>query len=72
MSSDKSTDDVSRSGGESISVTPSIALLNRRLGTSPAPRILTGYEIGLLRQCAREASEVTHEVLASKNSTSGT
>ena len=70
MSSSKSTDRSSRGGGENISATPSIALLNRRLGTSPAPRMLTPYEIDLLRRCAQEASEVTHEVLASKHGTS--
>ena len=72
MSSDKSTVGTSRSGGESTSATPSIALLNRRLGTSPTPRMLTRYEIDLLRQCAKEASEVTREVLASKLGASGT
>ena len=70
MNSDKSTDRTSRSGGEGISATPSIALLNRRLGTSPAPRMLTPYEIDLLRQCAKEATEVAGEVLASKDSES--
>ena len=70
MSSDKSTDRTSRSGGGNTSATPSIALLNRRLGTSPAPRMLTPYEVDLLRQCAKEAAEVTHEVLASRKDTS--
>ena len=67
MNSDKDTDRASRSGGGKISATPSIALLNRRLGTSPAPRMLTPYEIDLLRQCAKEATEVAGEVLASKD-----
>ena len=67
MRSDKSTDRTSRSGGASTSATPSIDLLNRRLGTSPTPRMLTPDEIDLLRQCAKEVSEVAHEVFASRN-----
>ena len=70
MSSDGNTDRTSRSGGGNISATPSIVLLNRRLGTSPAPRMLTPYEIGLLRQSAKEVAEVAGEVLARKGSTS--
>ena len=66
MNSDGSTDQISRSGGGSTSATPSIALLNRRLGTSPAPRMLTPYEIGLLRQSAKEVAEVAGEILANK------
>ena len=64
MNSDGSTDQTSRSGGGSASATPSIALLNRRLGTSPAPRMLTPYEIDLLRQSAKEVAEVAGEILA--------
>ena len=67
MSSEQSTDRASKRGGAGISATPSIALLNRRLGTSPAPRMLTPYEIDLLRQCGREAAEVAREVLARKD-----
>ena len=59
MNSDRSTAGTSRSGGGNTSATPSIALLNRRLGTSPAPRMLTPYEIDLLRQCVKEVAEVT-------------
>jgi len=36
------------------SVTPSTRALNRLLGISPAPRMLTSYEIALLRQSKRE------------------
>ena len=67
-----SDNDMARSlnnGGVNISATPSIVLLNRRLGTSPAPRMLTRYEIDLLRQCAKEVAKVTHEVLANKDNT---
>ena len=70
MSSDGNTDRTSRSGGGNISATPSIALLNRRLGTSPTPRMLTPYEIDLLRQSAKEVAEVVGEILARKGSTS--
>lgn len=72
MNSGKSTDRTSKRGGGNTSATPSIALLNRRLGTSPAPRMLTRYEVDLLRQCAKEAAEVTHEVLANRGDTSRT
>lgn len=54
----------SNSGGESTSATPSIASLNRRLGTSPAPRMLTRFEIDLLRLSKSEVAQVTREVLA--------
>ena len=57
----------SNDGGGKFSATPSIALLNRRLGTSPAPRTLTPYEVDLLRRCAREASDVVGEILARKD-----
>ena len=70
MNSDSDTGGTSRSGGASISATPSIALLNQRLGTSPAPRMLTPSEIDLLRQCAKEVAAVTQEVLASSEATS--
>ena len=69
MNSDNDTDRTSKAGGGKISTTPSIALLNRRLGTSPVPRMLTRYEIGLLRQGMKEIAQVTHEVLASKTNT---
>ena len=72
MSSEKNLAGISRSGGGNTSATPSIALLNRRLGTSPAPRMLTPYEIDLLRKCAREVAEVTHEVLANRGGKSRT
>ena len=71
MNSDKSTDQTSKSGGRHTSATPSIALLNRKLGTSPAPRMLTPSEIALLRQSKVEVDRVTGEVLASKDNTSG-
>ena len=70
MTSDGNTDRTSKSGSGSVSATPSIDLLNRRIGTSPAPRMLTPSEIDLLRQCVKEASEVVGKILASKDSSS--
>lgn len=54
-------------GDETTSATPSIDLLNRKLGTSPAPRMLTEYENELLRRSAHEISRVTIEVLRRKD-----
>ena len=45
-------------------LTPSTALLNRLIGPSPAPRMLTPYEIKLLRQSVKEVAEVAREVFA--------
>ena len=52
------------------SPTPSIALLNRTLGPSPAPRMLTPYEIELLRQTKVEIDRAAGEIFARKDSTS--
>ncbi len=52
-----------------VGITPSIALLNRRLGTSPAPWMLTLYEIDLLRQSKKEVAEVARAILTDKNDT---
>ncbi len=70
MNSDKSTEQTLSSGGKNTSATHSIALLSRRLGTSPAPRMLTRSEIDLLRQSKVEVDRIAGEVLASKDSTS--
>ena len=72
MNSENDTGRTSRNGGGNTSPTPSIALLNRSVGTSPAPRMLTRSEISLLRQGVREIAQVTHEVLASRSDTSQT
>ena len=69
MNSDNDTERTLKNGGKNTSATPSIALLNRKLGPSPAPRMLTPSEIDLLRQCVQEVAEVTHEVLAGKDNT---
>lgn len=41
-------------GGKTGSVTPSTALLNQRLDTLQTPRMLTPFEIELLRKSKRE------------------
>ena len=56
----------SGSKDENTGVTPSAAELQRLIGPSPAPRMLTPYEIELLRKCAQETAEVMREVLAKK------
>ena len=69
MNSENDTGRTSRNGGGNTSATPSIALLNRSVGTSPAPRMLTPYEIDLLRRSKTEMARVAHEVLANRNDT---
>lgn len=54
----------SKGGGKSVSATPSIAALNQKLGTSPAPRMLTPCEIDLLRRSKAEVVQVARETLA--------
>ncbi len=55
------------SKGEDTGLTPSTIKLKRIIGTSPAYRMLTPYEIELLRQSQREVAEVVGEILAKKN-----
>lgn len=47
----------SKTGGWDDSLTPSMRLLNQKLGNSPAPRRLTSSEIELLLQSKRELAE---------------
>ncbi len=47
-------DKTSRTSGANASVTATTLLLNQKLGTSPAPRMLTPSEIGLLRKSQQE------------------
>ena len=67
MNFDNDTEETTKNVGGKSSLTPSIAKLKRMIGPSPSPRMLTPYEIGLLRQCVQEVAEVTREVLASKH-----
>ena len=64
MNSVKNTDRTLESGAGDSPLTPSTALLKRRLGISPAPRMLTPYEIGLLRRSKREMADIVGEALA--------
>ena len=61
MNFDSDMDDTLRRGGLNTSATPSIALLNQKLGTSPAPRMLEQSEIDLLRKSKEEVFKVTRE-----------
>ena len=45
---------------------PSAVKLRQILGTSPTPRMLTPYEIELLRKAAKETAEAVREILAAK------
>ena len=64
MNSENDTDRTPRSDNGGTSATPSTALLNRSVGTSPAPRMLTPYEVGLLRRSKQEMTRVANEALA--------
>ena len=70
MNSDEDTERTSRNGGRKSSVSPATAALNRKLGTAPAPRMLTQSELDLLRQSAREIAQTTREVLANRRNAS--
>ncbi len=50
-------DSNSKPGGTNGSVTPSTALLNQSFAISKGPRMLTPYEIDLLRKSAHEMTE---------------
>ena len=50
-------------------ITPSAAKLKRIIGPSPGCRMLTPYEIELLRKSKREMAQVVREVLARGNDT---
>lgn len=69
MNSDNDKVRTSKNSGANASLTPSTVLLNRMLGTSLAPRMLTQYEIDLLRQSKKEMAEVVAEVFASRENT---
>ena len=59
MNVESDTDDTLRRDGSTTSATPSIALLNQIIGTSPAPRMLEPFEIDLLRKSKEEVFKVT-------------
>ena len=68
MKSCKDTDRPSKGDGGNRTPTPSVVKLTEILGPSPTPRMLTSYEIELLRKCAKETAEVVREILAEKKS----
>lgn len=57
---------MSASNDDKTRLTHSAARLKRLIGTSPAPRMLTPYEIELLRKSKQEIAQVVSEVLMSK------
>ena len=65
----KNTDRTSKEDGGYRS-SPSADKLKQILGPSPTPRMLTPYEIELLRKSKREMAEIAREVLAGQNHTS--
>lgn len=60
MSMKTSTNPTSTSTGASH-LTPSTALLNKKIGKSPSPRMLTRSEIELLRRSAYEIVQVLRD-----------
>lgn len=62
----KGSDTEQPSESENTRTVPSAVKLQRLIGPSPAPRMLTPEEIELLRKCAEETAEVVREVLAKK------
>ena len=69
MKSNNNKARILKNADRKTSVTPSIDLLNRKIGPSPVPRMLTPYEIVLLRQCVEETVQVAEEVFASREDT---
>ena len=69
MNSDNDMTRTLENRGDSTFFTPSTILLNRKLGTSPTPRMLAPYEINLLQQSKKEMAQVVGEVFASKEKT---
>ena len=72
MNSNKNKVETVRIGDKNVSLTPSAALLYRKIGPSPAPRMLTKEEIELLRRSAKEAMEVSRAAFASSKAESET
>lgn len=70
VKSNNDTESTLEECGGKRSLTPSVAELQRLIGTSPACRMLTPYEIELLRKSKKEMAQVLREVLAGKNKTS--
>ena len=58
MNIDSEMDDTFERDGSGASLTPSLALLNRMIGTSPPPRMLEPHEIDLLRKSKEEVLKI--------------
>ena len=71
VKSSKDTDRTSKGDGGKRSPAPSVDEINRRIGPSPTPRMLTPYEIELLRKCVEETAQIVGEVLAEKKDAPG-
>ena len=66
MAKVKDAEEPSGSRDRYIGLTPSTAKLKRMIGTSPACRMLTPYEIELLRKSKREIDQVVGETFVEK------
>ena len=66
MIRDKDTRQPSERDGKTAGLTPSVAKLRRIIGPSPGCRMLTPYEIELLRESKREIDEGVGEILAAR------
>ena len=58
MNRDKDTRQPSEKDGKTAGLTPSVAKLKRIIGPSPSPRMLTPYEIELLRKSKQESDQI--------------
>ena len=70
MAKSNDTEQPSGSEDENTRSVPSAVKLKQILGTSPPCRMLTPYEIELLRKCAEETAQVVGEILAKKKDAS--
>ena len=70
MKSDKDQKQPVKREDKTARISPSAAKLQRILGPSPSCRMLTPYEIELLRKAAQETAEIVREVLAEKRDSS--
>ncbi len=66
MNSDNDRKQASERDDQTSGIAPSAAKLKRIIGPSPGCRMLTPYEIELLRKSKREMAQVAGEVFAEK------
>lgn len=72
MSFDKTIKRTQKDGERNTSLTPATVKLNRLLGKSITPRMLTPYEIELLQQSKKEMAQAVDEILLIRNKTNNT